>query len=282
MANFISKLFYLESFIPLDESKPLNDQAKIALLLRKVGDGVPMLSPVLISENSLKHGSRAFGCSYFPSTQKVSDYRKKFEVEFDCIKIIDSKNLLDNHKIKDIDAFDFGKVDRIQGFAREFGAITFRLQNLDSIFDCISNASDWMRMFKHLCVTKFYSNAKESPVKADDCKEDKLGMYITVIDLPLAIPIYNQRSIDGLAVMMGLYWPLSSLKLSGLYYSKEINFIVSNHTENVIHVDGAVINSPTTAPQLPHTLAIKSLFKSLEVEKVRQEGLKSNKTSKSK
>lgn len=277
--EFIYKKFELMRIIEPEFGIPLNAQVDLALTLTKFKSNVPILSPVIIPSRNLLYGGGTAACCFFPSNFNVSDYRKRIDGRSDMFKVVDSRGLFTGHKIMDVEKFDFGKLERVRDYVKQVGALTFRMFNLKGMYDYLMRLGRWCGVFKYSCITQQPDYGRKYPASSR-LSNDRLAMYITLMDLPLAIPIYKTKSVDGIAMTVGLYWPESSNEVSSLFISKELHLIVSNFEENIFCVDGVTINSSSDISRIGSRLPVVALKRALEFEEDRiNKGLTKEKES---
>jgi hypothetical protein len=264
MHDFIKKSLGVTGLLQED-----HDQVSLMVTLERFGPSIPMLTPVLVSNMAIMSGDSLVGCSYFPANHKAESYKHKFSGYFQSFRLIESRGLLEGHEVKDVVSFDFNKIAKVKEYVRSVGALTFRMFDIQEIINYVEHINEWSKVFGYACMPKFFDFNKTQPLSIDKYPEDSLAMFITMIDLPLAIPIYNRKKVDGIAMIMGFYWPESSSYVSSLYISKEINIVLSNYQENVICVDGEYINSPTEVASLQKRLVMGNVRKQLELERHR-------------
>lgn len=215
------------------------------------------------------HEIRIF--SRFPARQMIGPTTTTSAFIKD-LDLIDSKQVLNNHKFKIIEFFDESQIKTIKQYTEEYGAITLIIEEQAAMVSAINSITSIKNAFNYCC----FMNVKNA--NPDHSADDLPALFISFIDLPYAIPIFNDKKVNGIGVRMGLYWPKlteSSHKLTPIY---EIYFIVSMFEENIFYIDGKTLNKPGMDDKSQKELFMFNLEQSLKPQK--EKSLKQKKATK--
>lgn len=213
-----------------------------AITLFNNESAIPAFNPVIVSKKSLEKDEN-YGrgeqqlkiVNHFP-TSRGTRARGASVVYKDSVIETESKGMFDR-KIKHIDAFDFGKMPNILEFVKQSGVITFTMDDMKGARELFSRLHLFKQGFKH---TSFPGHRSGS-ASLTSINSDYLTLAMTIYDLPFAIPVYNRKKANGIAVSMILFWPKYSEKTGQLKCKEEMNFLLNSHADNLLCIDGAKI-----------------------------------------
>lgn len=138
-------------------------------------------------------------------------------------------------------------IPKIQKFLANNKSLTLIINNLAGCMKFITHGIEEIQSgFKYSTCTSYIApgNWHDS-----NCPEDQLMLFITIHNLANAVPIFNRRKVDGLAISVVTIWPESSIHTGCLYSNSDFNVIVSNFEDNIFVVDGERINQSRKIPK---------------------------------
>lgn len=225
-----------------DDSYFLNDDYEPTLvttkLLRK-HSGTPLFSlgtPLITNAKELAK-SKSVCVIHFPSREGQL-CRSRVALPPNFLIRMDSKNVFSASTIKEIDVFDWHRVTRIVDFVKENGKMTFVMSNQRAAAEFISNLTNFQKCFRYS--TSFgLSSYKDSN---DSLSNAALTAFINIYDLQYAVPTFDKRKADGIAIAIGLFWPKLIEKESVNPITLQVFFALNNHSANILVADGEKIN----------------------------------------
>lgn len=265
MRKLIDLLMNLNYFGGIKNDVPLSESVSIGRIVHTSNTSIPALTPILInSATKTKHKKKSvskppisfteepvFGLfkkksspkvsilTYFPPNGHCNVGNSSIVAEND-IQVMDTKQLLDDHQIKTIDKFDFGKLEEISEYAKLNGVITFRLQDPDAVINFFKNIAYISDLYKY----NIFPIHNTGGYDTSSIHDDILITTVSFFDMPYAIPVYNTKKIDGLGIRICTFW--ENLSKAERYVNKvdDMYLVVSKSPDNILYVDGQDINSP--------------------------------------
>jgi hypothetical protein len=253
---------------------------------------IPQLSPVVVKvkdkvaaesdEHDVPYYKKVSSTTeivtFFPSGPGLRSGMKAL-VSAKNIHIVPSKTLFVDHRIKDIETFEFQKVTKIMEYVKKFGVVSFRMAETQSAIKFLQCMDSIRKIYK--VNTYFGNNAhgRLSPISGKH--NDKLTLFVSFFDLPYSIPVYNYRKADGMGIRFGLYWPESSNEAKMLWLLDEHYLVVSLTTDNVIFVDGHKVNNQCWISDSHISCLISHIVKDEERRKEMKKPVKKAKQSSS-
>jgi hypothetical protein len=206
------------------------DGAYPAIVVNNEGQNIPILTPVIVEKDI----GIMRGTMYFPSAEGHQN-REYVHLSEKSLLRLQPKGLIYNRRIKTVDEFEYKKLRKIQEFIRSEAAITFIIEKPESSIEFMKNLGYFKKEFP---CTSFCGNITSGNSKTSSAVGDLLSIAVTIYDLQYAIPIYNKKKIDGMAVALSVLWPKSSEKLGRIAFVNEMHFIANSYPDNVLFVDG--------------------------------------------
>ena len=233
-----------------------------ALIINSEGQSVPTYTPVIVEEDiGYKRAT-----IYFPTVTGHVNRGFVLIKQKESFIPLKPEGIIQNRRVKIIDEFEYKKLRKIKEFVRSNGAITFVIESPKEILEFMKSLEQFKKEF--FC-TSFCGSNSPGGNKKPLVKGDQLALIITIYDLKYAIPIYNKKKADGMAVSITLMWPKGSEQLDQLIHINEMHFIVNSYPDNILFVDGVRIRDDS----FPSNMCI-SLFLSQigsEVERIKNE-----------
>lgn len=164
------------------------------------------------------------------------------DINHENIHPLSPKSLITNHKIKAVDKFEKNKLYSINKYVADNAAITFTFSNLKA-------AALFWKDIPYLCSTYKYTalfyhlgggRKRKNP-------EEKFIPFVSFIDLPYCIPVFDYRKIDGMGVCCGFMYKKGHEENGKILYTTTtvdmLYFILSNHQANILYTDGVKLGS---------------------------------------
>jgi hypothetical protein len=231
-----------------------------AIVMQSEGQGVPTYTPVIV----VKDADYRKGVIHFPTAEGHTNRSYIILNHEESLLPLKPKGIIQNRRVKVIDEFEYKKLRKIREFIRSEGAITFIIENLMGAMDFIKALGQFKKEFP--CAPFCGSNApggnKNPPVKGD-----LLSLAVTVYDLKYAIPIFNKKRVDGMAVSITLMWPKGSEQSSQLIHVNEMHFIANSYPDNVLFVDGIKIRENSFMSNMCVSLFLSQIGSEIERRK---------------
>jgi hypothetical protein len=260
MREFVELIMGLTGFVAPQLDRPLSEVACIGQQLYDPNKKVPLMTPVLLDSQGLKRASIKKSYSkdslewlsgkgnkgqqmhakilFPPNPTFKSNYQ--ITVVSDRVHVMDPKMLLDGHRVKNIDEFETSKISKIADFVKEQGVLSLRMEDPTVATKFMKNLNCFAKAYKKTVFMGHNHPGNESPKSSN--VDDLLVTYATFLDLPYAIPIYNRKKVDGMGIRIGMYWPASSHSMGGMHASDEACVALSQYADNLLVVDGAIVN----------------------------------------
>lgn len=205
---------------------------------------VPSGSPGVVLKNSLLATERnQLVRVLFPfPTKKGLSPGTIIDINYKNLHLLPQKNLTKDHKIKTINAFKKDNLYDIGNYVTTNAAITFTFSDLNA-------ASMFWKEIPYLCsiykYTSFFFHFGGSR-KRKNLKE-KFIPFISFIDLPYCIPVFDYRKIDGMGVCCGFMYKNeheeNGKKITSTTVVDTLYFILSNHKTNILYMDGVKLGN---------------------------------------
>lgn len=223
---------------------------------------VPSGSPGIISKNNLlddrKHELLRI---VFPFPTRIGARPETYiEIGHRNLHQLPQKNLITNHKVKVIDTFERSKLSNIATYVSTNAAITFIIYNLVNAYNFWENISSLCSKYNH--TVAFYharkiKNSRKSII-------DEFIPFISFIDLPYCIPVFDYRKVDGMGIYCGFMYRNTNEKDGKIETSiiNTLSFVLSNYQENLLYLDGIKVNKPTKV----HPDTIKYMLQIIDYE----------------
>ena len=205
-----------------------------ALVLNSEGQGIPMYTPVIVE----KDVGYVRGTIYFPTGEGHLHRNYILIAKNESLLPLKPKGIIQDRRVKIIDEFEYKKVGKIQEFVRGDGAITFIIEDPAAAMEFIKNLGYFKKEFP---CTSFCGGNSPGGSRNPPTVGDSLSLVITMYDLKYAIPVFNKKKADGMAITITLMWAKTNELVSSIAYVNEICFIVNSYPDNVLFVDGTKI-----------------------------------------
>jgi hypothetical protein len=231
-----------------------------AIILNSEGQGVPIYTPVIVEEDI---GYRR-ATIYFPTVAGHHGRSHILVNQNESLLPIKPEGLIRDRRVKIIDEFEYRKMRKIREFVRSNGAITFIIENLNEAVEFVKSLGNFKKEF--LC-TAFCGSDSPGGNKKPLVSGDSLALAITMYDLKYAMPIFNKKRVDGMAVSLTLVWPKASEQAGGIIHINEMHFIVSSYPDNVLFIDGVKIRDDSFPSNMCISLFISQIAGEMERRK---------------
>lgn len=149
-----------------------------------------------------------------------------------------TENFINRHRFETAEMFNISHLQDTLLEVLKTGAITFSTDDIEE--------ASLILMEIRGSISKqfsFYSHFKRSlgtyPVSTTD--PDNLVLMTTFVPLEYCIPIYNRRYVEGMGILLSAVYPRTTKSINTLAVAEEILVIVSNHSSNLLQVDGTKI-----------------------------------------
>ena len=187
----------------------------------------------------------------FPTTPSIVP-GTQIEIKRKNLYALPEKNLIANHKIKTIPIFQKDKLKDIKKYVSINGAITFIIPDLVKSANFWLDISDLCSKYKYTMSFYHFTRLHEQnyhPFTRLRDQEEEFIPFVSFIDLPYCIPIFDHRKIDGMGIRCGLIYKKTYKENGKIRHEiediKTLYFVVSNYQTNFLHVDGAQIGMPS-------------------------------------
>jgi hypothetical protein len=206
---------------------------------------LPLMMPVVVkredfTENKLENVDGIVTVmNYFPNPRTGNGNHYVSKLYRRNVFLTDAEGVRQDRTVKEVEFFDYAKLQKVFDFAREMGSITFLLENIAFARKFWESIDRFGRGFKHNLFIGHEGGRIGS--RTPPSWDDKLVTYVVIYPLKHAIPVFNNRKADGVAVNIGLYWKKHSEQNNSLLWCEEISFALNNHRENLLVVDGCKI-----------------------------------------
>lgn len=220
-----------------------------------------MYTPVIVPKRILKvekEIANIYAVRYFPSPNDHAPVRR-FQVGSNDVLPTNPKKIIVDRRVKNINHFDYSKLDNIHEVLKSDGAITFLIEDIESASKFVSNLGVFEKTYNNVA---FVCSTKEGRVA--EVKGDRLVFFITIFDLPYAIPIYSHKRANGMAISFGTFWIKSTMKKRKFLAYDETSFVVNEFPDNITVIDGEVICSSGLTSQFSVPRYISRLCKTMK------------------
>ena len=238
-----------------------------AIVLNSEGQGVPVYTPVIVEEDI---GYRR-ATIYFPTPIGHQGRSHILVNQNKSLLPIKPMGIIKDRRVKIIDEFEYKKLRKIREFIRSNGAITFIIENLNNVGEFVKALGNFKKEF--LC-TAFCGSDSSGGNKKPIVGGDSLVLAVTMYDLKYAIPIFNKKRVDGMAISITLVWPKASEQASGIIYINEMHFIVSSYPDNVLFIDGVKIRDDSFVSNMCMSLFLSQIAGEIERRKTESSKVK--------
>ena len=180
----------------------------------------------------------------FPFPTKKGIAPKTFiDINHKNVYPLPPKNLINNHKIKVVDEFKKSRLYDIGEYVTTNAALTFTFPNLKTAYMFWENIPHLCHMYKY---TAFFYHLGGG--KRRKSPKEEFIPFVSFIDLPYCVPIFNHRKINGMGVCCGFMYKKEHNNNGKITYTTTtvdtLYFILSNHKTNVFYIDGVKLNTP--------------------------------------
>jgi len=241
------------------DSFAVGEEKAIAL----VSTGNKICTPLLVTKKTIADhffGKTITAFPYFPLDYGEGYYtNRSINLMARSVLPVNSKRLLEDHPVKEIDAFDHNRILEISRFIKETGVITFIIKDYDAAIKFMNELNLFSNTFRY--TTYIYNNLQGAT--SPKVEKDHLTLYFSIFDLRYAIPIFNKKKASGFAGIIGLFWPESTKNLGHKFSFGEIFFMCNKFAENIQIVDGKLINTQRAVD----TALIHHFVKQLTIQK---------------
>lgn len=260
--DFVRFFFDLDTFVRAEEDVPIESGVRLVRVLNDPEHGLPMMMPVMVSQRRLeeisetpkedkvesllrapvrkmKAKAKVFG--FFPANQHLRTNATS-SLAMDQMIPLDPKSLFEGHRIKVIERFEPAKIMKISEYVKEHGVVSFIMEDTKAAYDFLSSIHNVKRFFKHTSLYNHNHTGNSRPMFDAERADDILVTSVTFFDLPMAVPVYNFRKADGMAIAIRMYFPKTSKAQGHMYLNEEDNLVVSKYPDNILRVDGVKIN----------------------------------------
>jgi hypothetical protein len=248
------------------------EEAYPAIVSNNEGQSIPIFTPVIVEKDMGLMRSTI----YFPSS-KDHKHRGYVHLSEKVLIPLQPKGLIYNRRVKTIDEFEYRKLRKIQEFIRSEAAVTFIIEKPEASIEFMKNLGYFKKEFP---CTSFCGNITSGNSKTSSVIGDLLSLVVTIYDLRYAIPIYNKRKVDGMAVTISVLWPKSSEKLGRLAFVNEMHFIANSCPDNVLFVDGVSLREKSFVGTMYISHCIDKMTNEIERRKSEKDILSKIKTKK--
>jgi hypothetical protein len=200
---------------------------------------VPSGSPgVILKNNLLAAEKNQLVRVLFPfPTKRGLSPGIAIDVNYKNLHLLPQKNLIKNHKVKIIDTFKKDSLCDIGNYVTTNAAITFTFSDLNA-------ASIFWKEIPYLCsiykYTSFFYHFGGGRKRKNS--KEKFIPFVSFIDLPYCIPVFDYRKIDGMGVCCGFInkneYEENGKIISLTTIVDTLYFILSNHKANILYMDG--------------------------------------------
>jgi hypothetical protein len=232
-----------------------------AIVLQTEGQGIPLFTPVIVERDI------AYQRATIPFPTYVGHSSRSYILlnEDKSLLALKPEGIIQNRRVKPIDEFEFKKLKKIREFIHFNGAITFIIENLSEVVEFMKAIVYFKKEYP---CTAFCGSNSTGGYKVPPVEGDNLSLAITMYDLKYAIPIYNKKKVDGMAVSITLVWPRGSEQSEQLIFVNEMHFIVSSYPDNVLIIDGVKIRDNSFISSACIALFISQINYELERRKI--------------
>lgn len=144
----------------------------------------------------------------FPTTPSILP-GTQIEIKRKNLYALPEKNLIANHKVKTIPTFQKDKLKDIKKYVSINGAITFIMPDLIKSANFWLDIPDLCSKYKYMMSFYNFTRLHEQnyhPFTRLRHQEEEFIPFVSFIDLPYCIPIFDHRKIDGMGVRCGLMY----------------------------------------------------------------------------
>lgn len=205
---------------------------------------IPTGSPGVTLKNSLltNNKNRLIRVSFpFPTKRGIAP-GALVDTNYKNLYPLPQKSLIKGHKIKTIDTFKKDRLRDIRNYVSTNAAITFTFSNLDAALTFWKDIPYLCSIYKHTVF--FYHLAGGRKRKS---ATEEFIPFISFVNLPYCIPIFDYRKIDGMGICCGFIYK-KRYKEDGKVKYRTITvdtlyFVLSNYQANVLYIDGVKIGT---------------------------------------
>ena len=155
------------------------------------------------------------------------------------------ESIIGTHKTKDIESFDFNRIEDLSDYVNEYGSITFRF----SEYGCPYSGAVFMRRFIE-ALPKFVQTYKNHTVQEMTYYSnsipnfDTLSCHITFMNIRHCLPVFSAaKSVRGLALIIKIGSDYLYRKIGRNVDYFTLSMLFSNKLKGVFCIDGIQLNS---------------------------------------
>ena len=220
------------------------DPEPIHVILTQEYDWLPCATPIVVNKKALdskdtKSTRNINGHLLFPPrayTRSGIHSNDMFGVPKVIVTPSGMRPIMETHRTLNINKFRTTKLDKVRGFVKEFGGVTFVVEKkgakveLADALKTISHAYKYSSLFSYITDEQAY------------LKDDSMLAVISFFDLKYCVPLFNLKRVDGMAVSLQCIQQEATEKNNRLIKALDVNLVVSNYEDNLFIIDGVAVN----------------------------------------
>jgi len=234
---------------PILGIQPSDKNVSAGVLVSSSGGGPPALMPGTVPESFFegmvkdKHGiwrSKRHTARYATFMWPINGRNQRDHFgAMDFSWFATDNDFVSSHKFVDVPGFDFKKTDRLLNYVQANNSISLVIDNMKA-------AAGFFGAFRKKMSNEFpvYRHVQHSmPERGPSTKDDRLVLVLTFMNMPLCIPIYNTRKVNGMGLNAALLWEKSTESSKRVRMEEEFWILMSHEAANVLSIDGARFSS---------------------------------------
>jgi hypothetical protein len=176
----------------------------------------------------------------FPSERSSSGLARYSAHKHQIIVHPNRTPLVENHKVVSIERVRVDMIDAIMKTVNLDGGVTFFIADPKGAIESYKNGLKIMERFQYLsniCYNLDNGGGSGTTV----------GL-LSFFHLHHAIPVFNDRKTDGVAMIFRVIFPDRSIEVKQVVEKSSVAMVAANHKDNILVVDGVSLRSPGGPP----------------------------------
>lgn len=211
-------------------------------ILIKEYDPLPIGTPILIIGRENPDSAldkETVACTFMNCSQRAAGSISTFRPRYSIVKEFGDKNLIEKHKMVEIEYFNPSKTQRLIEYVHDVGSLSMCIYNDIGQRSFPKDLFNLINAFKYHNIN-FY-NSWFNPSKFLRNKKDSQLMLINLFDLPYSIPIFNFRKVDGIGISCNIITEHASIEYGRPHCLAKLDMVLNNYRENLLIVDGSYV-----------------------------------------
>lgn len=226
---------------------------RVGILLANVDGILPLGTPVITYKS--ESGFLSYVKSFFPNHLKKASIERLYIVENNSKFIMEmsSKGIIQDKHILEINKFNFDKTERIKEFVQENNTLYLVIKDPKDISNFFKEIKEFEKKFE------YFTNLRSKSTFS--FKGNLTYCLISIYSLNYALPIFNYKKVDGMALSIRIIRENSLEEEGNKIYTitDQLHFAGNNYPENLVITDGKYI-----PPKLINSEYIDKITKRLQ------------------